>query len=74
VTTCASEPLGIGFAPTVKKILSQMPERHRGEPLSKFIGRFVGSKRERKQFPELKQRLAVGYAEAKRSASKEKRA
>jgi hypothetical protein len=38
--------MGIGFAPTVEKILSQMPERHRGEPLSKFIGRFVGSKRD----------------------------
>jgi len=42
-----------------------MPERRMGEPLNRFIGRFVSSKRERKQFPKLKQRLAVGYSEAK---------
>jgi hypothetical protein len=47
-----------------------MPERHKGEPLSKFIGRFVKSKHERKEFPKLKQRLAVGYEEARRDASK----
>jgi hypothetical protein len=47
-----------------------MPERHRGEPLSKFIGRFVNSKRERKQFPDIKQRLAVGYSEARQAARK----
>jgi hypothetical protein len=51
-----------------------MPERHRGEPLSKFIGRFVSSKREEKKFPKLKQRLAVGYHEAAERAKKEKRA
>ena len=43
-----------------------MPERHAGEPLNKFIGRFVKSKREKKQFPKLKQRLAVGYKEARK--------
>lgn len=43
-----------------------MPERTQGEPLNKFIARFVGSKRERKNFPSLKQRLAVAYGEAKR--------
>jgi|HubBroStandDraft_2_1064218.scaffolds.fasta_scaffold315896_3 hypothetical protein len=64
--------MGIGFAPTVEKILSQMPERHRGEPLSKFIGRFVGSKREQK-YP-IKQRLAIGYSEARQQAKKERRA
>jgi len=48
-----------------------MPAREKGEKLSHFIGRFVESKRERRKFPELKQRLAVGYAEAKRRASKE---
>jgi hypothetical protein len=47
-----------------------MPERHRGEPLSKFIGRFVSSKREEKKFPNLKQRLAVGYSEARSAAKK----
>ncbi|HWW30335.1 MAG TPA: hypothetical protein VNY80_09995 [Steroidobacteraceae bacterium] len=50
-----------------------MPTRERGEPLSKFIGRFVGSKRERKQFPDIKQRLAVGYSEARSAAKKEHR-
>jgi hypothetical protein len=47
-----------------------MPAREKGEPLSKFIGRFVSSKRERKQFPDLKQRLAVGYSEARNAAKK----
>jgi hypothetical protein len=47
-----------------------VPTREKGEPLSKFIGRFVGSKRERKQFPDLKQRLAVGYSEARAAAKK----
>ena len=41
-----------------------MPEREKGEPLSAFIGRFVKSKREKKKFPKIKQRLAVGYSEA----------
>jgi hypothetical protein len=50
-----------------------MPERQRGEKLSAFIGRFVSSKRERKQFPDLKQRLAVGYSEARNAAKKERR-
>ena len=45
-----------------------MPERERGEKLSDFIGRFVKSKREKKKFPESKQRLAVGYSEARREA------
>ncbi len=45
-----------------------MPERKAGEPLSTFIGRFVKSKREKKQFPDKKQRLAVGYAEARKEA------
>jgi hypothetical protein len=43
-----------------------MPERKKGEKLSSFIGRFVKSKREKRKFPELKQRLAVGYSEARR--------
>jgi hypothetical protein len=49
-----------------------MPERHRGEPLSKFIGRFVSSKREQK-YP-IKQRLAIGYSEARSAAKKERHA
>ncbi len=51
-----------------------MPERRRGEPLNEFIGRFVESKRERRKFPDVKQRLAVGYEEARRAAEKRKRA
>ncbi len=47
-----------------------MPERHSGEPLGEFISRFVGSKRERKKFPKVKQRLAVGYREAREGARK----
>lgn len=50
-----------------------MPARREGEKLSHFIGRFVSSKREERKFPELKQRLAVGYAEARERASKERR-
>ncbi len=50
-----------------------MPKRKEGEPLSTFIGRFVGNKRERKTFPDLKQRLAVGYSEAREQAKKERK-
>lgn len=50
-----------------------MPERERGEKLSAFIGRFVSNKREERKFPNVKQRLAVGYSEAKEHAKKEKR-
>ncbi len=42
-----------------------MPKREEGESLDKFIGRFVKSKREKKKFPNVKQRLAVGYSEAR---------
>lgn len=50
-----------------------MPLRHKGEKLSAFIGRFVESKHERKKFPDIKQRLAVGYSEARQAAKKEHR-
>jgi|HubBroStandDraft_6_1064221.scaffolds.fasta_scaffold4825017_2 hypothetical protein len=46
-----------------------MPEREKGEPLNKFIGRYMKSKRAEKDFPKQKQRLAVAYSEA-RAASK----
>jgi hypothetical protein len=49
-----------------------MPAQKLGEPLSKFIGRFVSSTREKKEFPKIKQRLAVGYAESRERARKEK--
>jgi hypothetical protein len=47
-----------------------VPKRTKGEPLGEFIGKFVKSKREKAKFPELSQRLAVGYSEAKRKAKK----
>lgn len=50
-----------------------MPIKKTGEKLSHFIGRFVSSKREEKQFPNMKQRLAVGYSEAKEHAKKERK-
>lgn len=50
-----------------------MPARERGEPLSHFISRFVGSKHEERKFPNIKQRLAVGYSEARQRAKKEHR-
>ena len=49
-----------------------MPLRKAGEPLNKFIGRFVGSKREEKKFPNRKQRLAVAYSEAKERSRKDR--
>ena len=50
-----------------------MPAREKGEKLSDFISRFVGNKREEKKFPNVKQRLAVGYSEAKERAKKERK-
>ena len=50
-----------------------MPERQHGEKLSKFIGRFVSSKREERKFTKIKQRLAVGYSEAREAARQEKK-
>lgn len=50
-----------------------MPARKEGEKLSDFIGRFASSKREERKFPERKQRLAVGYAEAREHTRKESR-
>lgn len=47
-----------------------MPLREKGEPLSHFIHRFVGNKHEEHEFPDIKQRLAVGYSEARKHARK----
>lgn len=49
-----------------------MPAREKGEKLGDFIGRFVSSKREERKFPERKQRLAVGFAEAREQVKKER--
>ena len=51
-----------------------MPARKKGEPLSEFIGRFVESGHEKRKFPNIKQRLAVGYSEARERAKKERHA
>jgi hypothetical protein len=50
-----------------------MPARKEGETLSSFIGRFVSSDREKRKFPQVSQRLAVGYSEAREQAKREKR-
>lgn len=50
-----------------------MPKRDEGEKLSSFIGRFVSSDREKRKFPEVKQRLAVGYSEAREQSRKERK-
>lgn len=50
-----------------------MPAREKGEKLSSFIGRFVSNKREERRFPDTKQRLAVGYAEARERSKKERK-
>lgn len=47
--------------------------REKGEPLGDFIGRFVKSKREKKQFTDIKQRLAIGYSEAREEDAKRKK-
>lgn len=47
-----------------------MPAREKGEPLSEFIGRYMGSKKAKKDFPKEKQRLAVAYSEAREGAKR----
>lgn len=44
-----------------------MPDRKKGEPLNQFIGRFIQSKREKRSFPDLKQREAVAYYESRKA-------
>jgi hypothetical protein len=43
-----------------------MPERKKGESLSKFVSRYVSSKHAKAKFKDIKQRLAVAYSEARR--------
>jgi hypothetical protein len=40
-------------------------DREAGEPLNKFMKRFMKSKPDKKKWPSQKPRLALGYAEAK---------
>jgi hypothetical protein len=49
-----------------------MPLRQKGEKLSSFIGRFVANKREKRNFPSIKQRLAVAYSEAREKSRKDR--
>lgn len=39
-----------------------MPEPHKGESLSNFVGRYMGSAEAQKSFPKKKQRAAVAYS------------
>lgn len=43
-----------------------MPSPHKGESLSNFVGRFMGSAEAERSFPKKKQRAAVAYSEFKR--------
>lgn len=43
-----------------------MPSRAKGEPLNKFIGRYMRSKESRRSFPDPKQRAAVAYSTAEK--------
>jgi hypothetical protein len=47
-----------------------MPEPIKGESLSDFVGKFMGSKESRKSFPKSKQRAAVAYSEFRNSKKK----
>ena len=49
-----------------------MPEPVKGEPLNRFISRYVSSKEAIKSFPKKKQRLAVAYSEAKEAHLKKR--
>jgi hypothetical protein len=40
-----------------------MPEPAKGEKLSDFVGRYMGSGEARKSFPKQSQRAAVAYSE-----------
>jgi hypothetical protein len=51
-----------------------MPEPIKGEKLSTFVGRYMGSGEARKSFPKQSQRAAVAYSEFRnRSKKKESR-
>jgi hypothetical protein len=46
------------------------PNPARGESLSGFVHKFMGSKEAERSFPKQKQRLAVAYSEYKRKKKK----
>ena len=47
-----------------------MPEPSKGESLSGFVHRYMGSGEARKSFPKKSQRAAVAYSEYKRKKRK----
>lgn len=47
-----------------------MPTPHSGEPLNKFVERYMESKEAKKSFPKQKQRLAIAYSEARERSKK----
>lgn len=47
-----------------------MPDPHKGEKLSTFVSRYMGSKKARKHFPKKSQRAAVAYSEAREAKLK----
>lgn len=47
-----------------------MPEPSKGEKLSDFVAKYMGSKKARKDFPEQKQRAAVAYSTFKEAKKK----
>ena len=49
-----------------------MPEKQSGEPLNKFVSRYVSSKRAKKDFPDIRQRLAIAYSEGGEKKPKRK--
>jgi len=49
-----------------------MPNPQKGENLSSFVSRYMGSKEARKDFPKRSQRAAVAYSEFKQKRKKGK--
>ena len=47
-----------------------MPEVQKGEKLSSFISRYMGSKKANKDFPDQKQRAAVAYSTYRQAKKK----
>ena len=47
-----------------------MPEVRKGESLKDFVGKYMGSKRARKDFPKQSQRAAVAYSEYREAKKK----
>ena len=49
------------------------PEVQKGESLSKFVSKYMGSEEAREHFPKQKQRAAVAYSEYKQSKKKSRK-